>query len=332
MRFEDLIGHDRVRYFSYGRYALYEGIRSAGVRSGDRVLLPGYICRDVLSAIHACGAHPIYYQVTIDLKMDALPKELPESKAIIAVNYFGFPQDLQPFKEYCSRTGALLIEDNAHGLFSRDENGQFLGTRGDIGIFSLRKTIPMPNGAALVFNKEKADFRSEPQLEFLDITEPVSFKVKRLLMRLTPCIGFLPLRVFTGLARSIRRVVAGHEIMPSPSDAEHSLPGRPNPFKHLPESLAMVKTDSEIKRRRARYDTVREILESTACRPVFRSLPNNAVPYGYPFYCPEKEMPTIKKRLRRHGLECFQWPELPDAVRPAAPEHYKSVWLVNFLW
>ena len=124
------------------------------VKKGDKILLPSFICRDVLSSINVLEAEAIFYDV--DSKLEPLKslKYLPESKAIISVNYFGFPQDLTPFNNYCNRTGSVLIEDNAHGLFSRDKNGHFLGARGDIGIFSLRKTLPLLNGAALVVNNK----------------------------------------------------------------------------------------------------------------------------------------------------------------------------------
>ncbi len=89
-----------------------------------------------------------------------------QCKAVLAVNYFGFAQDLAPFREYCSRTGATLIEDNAHGFLSKDTSGVLLGTRADLGITSIRKTFRLVNGAALYFSgAEYSDSVSE-QLEF----------------------------------------------------------------------------------------------------------------------------------------------------------------------
>lgn len=329
--FEELVGHSRIRYFSYGRHALAEGLKAACIGKGDRVLLPAFICRDLLSSIHAISAIPVYYSVDEKLCLSVPPEELPEAKAVIAVNYFGFSQDLAPFRDYCDRTGAVLIEDNAHGLFSSDEAGQLLGTRGNLGIFSLRKTILMPDGSALVLNKENSSYRLAPQVEFSKSPEPVSLKIKRLLMRLTPLTGTVPLMTFTIIARRVRRLATGHEILPSPPDAEQALPGSPNPCRHLLNYLAAVNVDKEIERRRKRYREVQAILYGMPCRPVFEVLPDKAVPYGYPFYCPENGIAGIRKILRKHALECFRWPELPDEVKPSAPEHYRTIWFVNFL-
>lgn len=330
--FEDLVGHSRVRYFSFGRHALVAGLKAAGIKKDDRVLLPSFICRDLLASINYLGAVPVYYYVDERLCLSAPPDELPDSKAVIAVNYFGFPQNLQPFRKYCNRTGALLIEDNAHGLFSKDENGKWLGTRGDLGIFSLRKTIPMPDGAALVFNKADAAYRIQTQIEFSEAPEPASFRAKSFLLRLSPFIGTLPLRTLTALTRRIRRASTGHDILPSPPEVECKLPESPNPCRLLTVYMAAVDTDKEITRRRDNYIKVGGLLINTLCKPVFRDLPDNVAPYGYPFYCPERTIQEIKKLLGRHGMECFQWPELPAEIKPSAPEFYRSVWLVNFLW
>ena len=145
--------HDRVYYYSFGRHALHQALRSGGVVSGDVVLMPELICRDLLSAVNALGATVKYYSVGRDLQFNDDLKTLPHAKAIVAVNYFGFPQDLGPFRQYCEKNESLLIEDNAHGFLSHDENFNLLGTRGDVGVFSLRKTLPLYNGAALVVNK-----------------------------------------------------------------------------------------------------------------------------------------------------------------------------------
>lgn len=329
--FESIIGHSNIRYYSYGRHALAEALKSIGISNGDKVLLPSFICRDLLSSINALGAAPLYYQVNKKLSPVSDFGSFPAAKAIIAVNYFGFSQDMGPFREYCSMTGAVLIEDNAHGLFSRDENGWLLGTRGDLGIFSLRKTIPMPNGAALVFNKADAGYRILPQIEFSAKHAPYSFMAKRLLVKLASFGGAFTLKILTAMTRRMRRLTTGHEILPSPLNAERELPGSPNPCRQLPDYLAAVDIDKEIKRRRSAYLAVQEILANTGCTPVFQRLPDYAAPYGYPFYCPENRVQEIQRLLGRYGLECFRWPELPEAIRPSAPDFYRSVRLVNFL-
>jgi len=332
LRFGELLGNNNIRFFSYGRYALSEGLRIAGITSGDRVLIPEFICRDLLSAVNSIGAKVDYYPVNRTLQLSVNPDTMPAAKAVLAVNYFGFPQDLRPFHDYCKKTGAVLIEDNAHGLFSKDESGRFLGTRGDIGIFSLRKTLPIPDGAVLVLNNSGRGYKLSPQIEFSSNAEPLSFRVKHLLRRLVPFIGIWHLQFATSLTRYLRKIKTGHEILLSSHDAEIALPGVANPCKNLPSYLLSIDIDEEIERRRKLYVHVDILLRGLDCEPVFKGLPENVVPYGYPFYISADRITNIKKTLKKCGLECFRWPELPDVISASAPEHYKTIWFVSFLW
>lgn len=331
-QFENVIGHNNIRYFSFGRHALSEGLIISGIKEGDKVLLPGFICKDLLASINSIGAIPIYYEVGKDLNICTAPEDLPDAKAILAVNYFGFPQDLVPFLKYCEQTGAVLIEDNAHGLFSKDKDGRYLGTRGDIGVFSLRKTIPMPNGAALVVNNSDIAYRLKPQIPFNGKHESPSFKIKQGLRRLSPLIGSTSMQSAISVVRFLRKMRTGHEIAPSQPDAEFILPENPLPCSKLFSYLFSIDINEEIKRRRELYIWVDMLLKDMPCTPVFKTLHEQVIPYGYPFYSSGMMIIKIKKALKSYALRCFQWPDLPDVIISSAPEHYKTIWVVGFLW
>ncbi len=331
-RFEDIIGHNNIRYFSFGRHALSEGLVISGIKEGDKVLLPGFICKDLLASINSIGAVPLYYEVDKKLKICIAPEDLPDAKAILAVNYFGFPQDLPPFREYCKHTGAILIEDNAHGLFSQDEDGRYLGTRGDIGIFSLRKTIPMPNGAALVVNNPNIACKLKPQISFNGKYEPASFKIKQGLRRLVPLIGATSIQSVISCVRCFRKMRTGCEIYPSMPDDEYILPAQVAPCANLFSYLSSVDIAEEKVRRRELYILIDKLLKHSGCKPVFETLPEHAVPYCYPFYAKPSEISMIKTILKKQSLQCFQWSDLPEAVKSVAPVHYRNMWNVPFLW
>jgi hypothetical protein len=260
------------------------------------------------------------------------PGDLPDARAVIAVNYFGFPQELAPFRAYCDRVGAVLIEDNAHGLFSRDGTGAALGTRGAMGIFSLRKTVVLPNGAALLFNSADKTWLLPAQVPASDMMPSRTFRVKRLLRRLVPFAGVGVLRQLIWFERRLRKFRYGHEIAPSFPDAERTMPESAAPCRELPETLAGVDVDREISRRRELYLDLERIIRIAGGEPVFDALPEYTSPYGFPFYSPEDRIGQIKTALGRIGLDCHKWPELPDEIGPCAPAHYKSIWLVNFVW
>ena len=331
-RLEQLVEHQQVRYFAYGRHALADALRVAGVGSGDTVLLPAFICREVLSAIHARGASAVYYPVDQSLAVAVDPATLPAAKAIIAVDFFGFAQNLAPFTQYCTRTGAVLIEDNAHGLFSRDETGRALGTRGDLGIFSLRKTLATPDGAALTVNSPALNEALAPQLPF-DATAPgAKFRFKSSLRKLAHTFSPWPARAATTAVRFARQLKTGHAIPPSSPQSEIELPTGAAPNQRLSDVMAQTDVAAESARRCALYRLLPALLDPARYPPLFPTLPQGTVPYGYPFVANTAAGASASQTLARHGLECFQWPALPDAIAPSAPAHYQSVWMVSFLW
>lgn len=330
--FDDFIGRRPVRYFGYGRWALFEALRVIGCAKGDSVLLPAFICRDLLSAVNTTGASPVYYDVDRQLQLSASPDALPSAKAVLAVNYFGFPQSLEPFQRYAARTGAVIIEDNAHGFLSRDEEGQALGTRGDIGIFSLRKTLMLPNGAAMVVNAHDKSYTIKPQIEFKQAGLSISFATKHFLKNSPWRINLRMIRYLISFIRTVRKIKSGHWIAPSAPDAEFRLPKSAAPCMKLQYFLDHLDADQEISRRRELYRLLDSGMKQTGVEPVFASLPEHVVPYAYPFYASDNRIGRAKEVLKKLELECFSWPELPDNLAPEAPDEYKSVWMIPFLW
>lgn len=319
-----------VRYFRLGRHAFLAALNIIHLQPSDKVLVPAFICRDLLAPIYAVGAIPVFYEVGLNMRPVNLP-EVGGVRAVLAVNYFGFPQDLLPFRAYCERHAATLIEDNAHGFLSCDENGIPLGSRGDLGIFSIRKTFVLPDGAMLMLNEPRYQTCLEPQLPFSGEALPLAFWVKRGLSWLQRKSGIVLLAMGQDLARRLRRWRTGHAIAPLLPENEFEMPLDPAP--HLYSMLALPKLDfiNEAYRRRRLYDEFHTRLVSLNIQPVFGKLPAGTVPYGYPFFADVQTAQVAIWLARKQGLDCIHWPDLPAAVTPTAPLHYRTLWMVNFL-
>ena len=330
MDFQVLIGNADVRYFSLGRFALTSGLQLLAKAPGTSVLLPAFICRDLLAAIHAAGYVPVFYPVSDQMEPATAPENWPDAAAVMAVNYFGFPQALEPFRRYCQRTGACLIEDNAHGLLSRDAAGQLLGTRGDLGIFSLRKTMPLPDGAALVVNDPTRRSRLEAQLPFDALRRDPSFAIKQRLSKL-PLVGNAAVRFTVAGTRLWRQVRTGSALPNPGSEIETIIPGPPNPHAGLLARINSLDVERECQRRQSLYAEVDRRLKLLGVRTVFPSLDSRTIPYGIPFFGDNALGARVNKAIRSLHLEAFRWPELPAAVIDVAPMHYRNVWWVNFL-
>lgn len=324
-RLDELLAPTRLRYFSYGRAALSRALGLCGAKQGDLILLPGLICREVLPALEPFGAWPLYYAVDESLNPAADTSRLPPARAVVAVNYFGFPQDLSYWRAYCARTGAALIEDNAHGLFSLGPDGSWLGTRADFGIFSLRKTMALPDGAALAM-PESGRFPLPAQETFVRRAHPRQL-AKRLLSLTVPVLG-------TGVVRGLHRLWRGHG---NAGDAASTYPVHPaaldpRPGRELAQPLVLADPEAEIARRRALYSLADGLVRPAGGVPIFPRLPDGVCPYGFPYYADEATAPEIETALDQEGLESFPWPDLPDAAANQTPPHYRRIRCVRFLW
>lgn len=321
-----------VRYYSLARYAFMEALLLAGIGAGKTVLLPSYICRDLLAPLNLLEILVCWYEISPNLSPKTAPDTWPKADAVLVVNYFGFPQDLYPFDTYRKITGAVLIEDNAHGYLSQDSNGRWLGCRTELGIFSFRKTFRIPDGAALWVKNNSKYVKSLPaQLPFngsgMHTAQIVKYRLRKL-----PLIGETVFRISVGLVRLMREVQKKTGA-PKPSQLdEQEISAVSNPYSGLLKSLTSFDIKSEIERRRMLYLKSQSIGEAVGVTPVFENLPPFCAPYGYAFRGDPAAVLKMKKYAIKEGFDLVSWPDLPNSVASRAPAHYRDVFLINFIW
>ena len=144
----------RCHFVFSARYALAAGLEALGVGPGDALLIPSYNCGVEIDPILHLGIKPVFYRIGRDLLADCddlIRKVSPYVKAILITHYLGFPQAVGQIRKICDERKLFLIEDCAHALLS-STNGRYLGSYGDLAVFSLLKTLPVPNGGMFIFN------------------------------------------------------------------------------------------------------------------------------------------------------------------------------------
>jgi len=161
------LNQEKCHNFFSARYALSAGIRAAGIKPDDAVLLPSYNCWTEIDPFLQAGIRTVYYRIKSDLTVDFddVFKQIEYTdkvKALLVTHFLGFPQPIDKIKNICKESRLLLIEDCAHAFLS-NANGKALGSYGDIGIFSLLKTVPVPNGGVLVINSQDVAFQHDSQ-------------------------------------------------------------------------------------------------------------------------------------------------------------------------
>jgi len=164
---------------SSGTAALTFALQSLS-RFSDRrkVILPAYTCPSVLAAVIKAELEPVLCDLepgSFRLDMDQLVSKLSqEILAVVAVHLFGLPEKIHAIRGSARRTGTFVIEDAAQAFGNKVPFGdaaprprlsspwppEYLGTLGDIGIFSFGRGKPLSllgGGAVVVNNPDLLD-------------------------------------------------------------------------------------------------------------------------------------------------------------------------------
>lgn len=147
----DDIGVGTVSFMPSGTAALSAAIESSGLR-GRRVAVPAYVCPDVLVAIKAQQAEPVFVDMAdhgLTLDCDSLSQFCRSGLIDGVVVPSAYGANL-PWARLAA-TGLPIVEDAAYqaGLFD-PETGQFCGLRGVSGIWSFNfKSMTSVSGGIL---------------------------------------------------------------------------------------------------------------------------------------------------------------------------------------
>lgn len=146
---------------------LYAAVGAAGVGPGDEVIVSPYTMIASATAAIACGAIPVFADIhpdTFCITAETIRRCLtPQTKAIVVVDIFGQPADMDDIMALAREHDLIVIEDNAQGP-GATYRGRYAGTLAHMGIFSLNyhKTIHSGEGGVVV--TDRADLAERLQL------------------------------------------------------------------------------------------------------------------------------------------------------------------------
>jgi perosamine synthetase len=301
--------------FGYARTALKYGLRALQLQPGDALLVPDFNCEAIVEPLDALGITPVYYPVGEALQPDwqAMHHLVKASvKGLLIVHYFGQPQLITACQEFCRHHSLLLIEDNAHG-FGATFNGQLLGTFGDVGVSSPRKSFPIPNGAYL-------HLAADIHLDLHDLRlQPARDSRKN---RLKRRIQKLP---FFATVDQYRRDRVEYRNRLGPPPAYHSQAAfREGPLLDdygMDQSTAHYLQQQDVSKiRRVRTDIYylwQNWANQQGLTPVFPGLSDGAMPLVYPAYIDQSLAMSPKvwfERGHRAGVDIHSWPTFPEAI------------------
>jgi perosamine synthetase len=152
-RFEELfaerVGAPYAAAVSSGTAGLHLLCRSAGLAPGDEAITSPYsFVASANCAIYE-GATPVFADVdpdTMNLDPAAVEAAITErTRAVIAVDIFGYPCELDPLRDLCERHGLTLVQDACEALGAQ-YRGAPVGSHGPSAVFAFYPNKQMTTG------------------------------------------------------------------------------------------------------------------------------------------------------------------------------------------
>ncbi|WP_295749011.1 DegT/DnrJ/EryC1/StrS family aminotransferase [Undibacterium sp.] len=167
---------------NYGHHAIEVALRIFHRSRSERnqVIIPAYICPSVVQAIQTCGLIAVSVDVDDDLNLNPnamLAAFGSRTLAVIAPHMYGCPAKIEQIEQICKDAQIFLIDDAAQVMGVRSNNGQLLGTFGDVGILSFAQSKTLVtgirgSGGALIVNNMAHNEAAKLMMEAL----PPSYK------------------------------------------------------------------------------------------------------------------------------------------------------------
>lgn len=146
-----------------GTAAIHASLLAAGVKAGDEIILPSFTFVATAEVVVIAGAKPVFVDIdpeTYTISPTATEKAITEkTKAIIPVDLYGLPADINLLKEISAKHNIAVIEDAAQSHGATYE-GKPAGVTADIACWSLyaAKNIGTGEGGVVTTNdKELAE-------------------------------------------------------------------------------------------------------------------------------------------------------------------------------
>jgi dTDP-4-amino-4,6-dideoxygalactose transaminase len=146
---EEAIGVERVLLTTSCTHSLEAAALLLEVGPGDEVVVPSFTFVSGANAFALRGAKIVFADVrpdTLNLDERALESLVgPRTKAIVPTHYAGVACEMDEILATAERVGAVVVEDNAHGLFGT-YRGRPLGSFGALAAHSFHETKNVTSG------------------------------------------------------------------------------------------------------------------------------------------------------------------------------------------
>lgn len=152
-----LVGSHRALLTTSCTHALELAALLLDLEEGDEVIVPAFTFVSTAAAFALRGARPVFVDIrpdTLNLDEAALATLVTgRTRAIVPVHYAGVGCEMETILDVGERAGAVVVEDNAHGLLGAYRD-RALGSFGALAAQSFHETknLTSGEGGALLLN------------------------------------------------------------------------------------------------------------------------------------------------------------------------------------
>ncbi len=162
--------------------SLHCALAALGIGNGDEVIVPSVSMSASASSILMVGAKPVFIDINngfsetckcstcklekkgcFNIDVSKIEENLTKrTKAILVVHLFGKSADMESIMDIAKTNDLYVIEDCAQSPGTKF-NGKYVGTFGDIGVFSFNqsKTISSGEGGVAITSNKKSALRMQ---------------------------------------------------------------------------------------------------------------------------------------------------------------------------
>jgi dTDP-4-amino-4,6-dideoxygalactose transaminase len=286
-QFETYSNYQAKVFLSSGRGALGLLAKTLRLNKDDEVLLPSYLCKEIITPFSNELFKIKFYKINEALDVDVydiMKKIGKNTRALLFINYFGFPQRMmQEIKDLCEGK-IVLIEDLVQSFLTQSDE-KALGFIGDVTISSYRKWIPIPDGALLGVNNSLLHIALEQVLPYKKLyvetrLHGLELKGEYLIQAKTSKKGF-------------RKLFASAEKTLDSTPVEMSDYSR--------KMLSKFDFKAIIDKRRENFQYLLSSLRDLrSAKPLYRKLPTGVCPLGFPIITKDRD--GLKKMLIKNQI------------------------------
>ena len=291
-----------IKFYSLGREALLSGLTALNIQRGDSIVVPAYLCNSVIEPLKKYGINLIFVDVKDDLSLPLSSlKEVVKSrqiKAVLLVHYFGFTRNIDDLILFCREQNIAVIEDASHSLLS-----QFFGNenryKGDIEIFSIRKSLPVIDGGALRVNIDNCKSIEIQRRRCVSIASDAVYIFKRFLEMIVVTLGVNLYGRFDKFKSKLRDQNSAKycDINANACQPSWQL------SRYLGNKFYLDRIQSRITKN---FDILNDELSILGFRSFIGPLRKGLVPQAFPLY---DDYGGLESYLRTNGIRAWRWPD-----------------------